>query len=131
MSFSLDLSKFTHLTEDKLEKVVKKSTFGLFSDVIRDIPVLSGRARGSFFVDINKFSDKLPDSDDKTGSVSIARTAKDVNEYKLGDMISFTSNIPYIQRLEDGYSNKSPQGFVSLNAERWQTHLDKQARKNK
>ena len=68
MSFVLDLSKFTNLTEDKLEKVVKKTFIDLSKGIIKDTPVRSGRAKGNWQFSINKFEDGVLDVEDKTGS---------------------------------------------------------------
>ncbi len=65
MAFSLDLSKFANMAEDKMEKVVKKSFIGLSSDVIRDTPVDSGRLRNNWFPDVNKFSNSETTATDK------------------------------------------------------------------
>ena len=131
MSFSLDLSKFANLTDNKMEKVVIKSFLGLTTDITKGIPVDEGRARNSFFPAINKFSEELPNEDDKSGNKSKARVIRESNKYKLGDMLSFTSNLSYIVSLEKGHSNQAPTGFVELNVIRWQTYIDEQTRKLK
>ncbi|MEA2091119.1 MAG: HK97 gp10 family phage protein [Campylobacterota bacterium] len=131
MSFSLDLSKFSNLTEKKMETVVKKVSIGLTSDIIKDVPVLSGRARSSFFLDINKFSDKETNTTDKSGDKTIANAVSKANEYKLCDTVTIVSNLPYIERLEYGYSKKSPNGFMRLNIIRWSKIVDKEAKKIK
>jgi len=129
MSFALDLSKFSKLTEKKMETVVKKVFIGLSTDIIKGVPIDTGRARGSFLPAINKFSDEVSNTLDRSGNVTISKATSKANEYKLGDMISLTSNLPYIKRLEYGWSKQAPSGFVRLNIARFQTWVDKEARK--
>ena len=129
MSFSLDLSKFSKLTENKMEKVVKKVFIGLSADIIKDTPVLSGRARMNWFPAINKYSDTSTDSIDKVGVTAINRATSKANQYRLGDTITLSNNLPYAMRLEYGWSKKAPAGMVRLNVARFQQWVDKEARK--
>jgi len=132
MSFSLDLSKFAKLTEDKAEKVVKKASIGLFSDIIKDTPVLQGRLRANWQLGINKFIDTNLIAKDKSGNKTIANMKSDVNAFQMGDTITFSNNMPYAHRIEfQGWSKKAPAGMVRINVDRWQQHLDIQARKLK
>jgi len=141
MSFSLDLSAFAKHANGNMEKVVSKTFFDLTSAITKDIPVDTGRARNSFFPAINKFSTEVPNDSDKSGSKSIARVSSELNHYRLGGMLTFTSNLPYIKTLEyglfvpknsakvvGGFSAKAPKGFVGLNIIRFQKFVDKNAK---
>ena len=129
MSFSLDLSKFSNLTEKKLETVVKKTFIDLSTAVIKDTPVLSGRLRNSWFVAVDGFAKGVSDSTSK-GDEVISEMISDTNEFKIGKMISLTNNIPYAMRIEyDGWSAiKAPKGMVGLNVQRFQKWIDKNAK---
>ena len=146
MSFALDLSKFAGLTEKKMEAVAKKSAIGLFTDIIRDTPVDSGRLKGNWQPAINKFEDDTSVLDiDKTrrgshSGQSKAKLANGLNRFKLGDMMTLTNNLPYAKKAEfglwgdgpktiNGFSKKAPAGMVRKNIVRWNTYLDEQARK--
>ncbi len=130
MSFSLDLSKFAGLTEKKMEVVVKKSAIGLFSDIIKDTPVLQGRLRANWQLGINKLINTSLIAKDKSGRKTIANIKSDINVFELGDTITLSNNLPYAQRIEfEGWSKKSPSGMVGINVIRWQTHLNEQARR--
>lgn len=129
-SFALDLSKFVDLTEDKMEVVVKKSFIGLSADIIKDTPVDQGRLRGNWFPDVNKFSSETTEAADPSGAKTIAKVAAETNKFRLGDTLTLTNNMPYAERIEfEGWSKKAPQGMVRINILRWQTYLDKEARK--
>ena len=131
MSFSLDLSRFTKLTEDKMETIVKKSFIGLSVDIIKDTPVDSGRLRNNWFPAINKYSAVKTDNIDKSGSVAISNVTSLSTRYKLGDTITLTNNLPYASRIEFlGWSKlKAPKGMVRINVTKWQKIVDDNARK--
>lgn len=130
MSFSLDLSKFAHLTEKKMETVVKKVFIELSTAIIKDTPVLSGRLRNSWFIGIDSYADGVSSSEDKSDIV-IANVIKDTNRYKLGKTITLTNNMPYAHRIEfyRWSKVKAPRGMVRLNVKRFQSWVDKEARK--
>jgi hypothetical protein len=131
-SFSLDLSKFASLTEDKMEKVVIKSFIGLSTDVIKDSPVLSGRLRANWMPDINKFDNSTTEATDKSGAKTIANVIDEANKFKLGDTLTLSQNLPYAIPIEfHQWSKKAKGGMLRLNVLRWQEYVDEQARKLK
>ena len=131
-SFGLDFKRFNNLTVNNAEKVVIKSSIGLFSDVIKDTPVLQGRLRANWQLGINKFIDTNLIDKDKSGRKTISNMNSDINAFKLGDTITLSNNLDYAKRIEfEGYSKKAPAGMVRINVVRWQTHLDEQARRVK
>ena len=131
MSFALDLSKFANLTDDKMELVAKKSAIGLFSDIVKDTPVDSGRLRSNWQPAINKFSDETNEEADKSGNATVLKINAELNTFKLGDTMTMSNNLPYAKRIEfEGWSKvKAPAGMVRINVIRWQKYLDEEARK--
>jgi len=116
-SFSAQMKAFENMTSEKATKVFKRTCLDLSSRIIKGTPVDSGRARGSWFPQINTFSDKINPVDDldKSGSKSIARVSSTTNELKAGMTFTLSSNLPYIERLEYGYSKQSPAGMARIN----------------
>ena len=133
MSFALDLSKFSKLTEKKMETVDKKVFIDLSTAIIKDTPVLSGMLRNNWFPAINKFSDDETTIKDKSGEIAISRTVILSNKYKLGDILTLTNNLPYAPRIEflKWSKIKAPRGMVRINITKWQSWVDKEARKVK
>lgn len=130
--FALDLSKFAHLTEKKMETVVKKVFIGLSTDIIKATPVDTGRARNNWFPSVNKFSSDKTDIKDKSGSIAISRTENTANSFKIGDTVTLTNNLPYIERLEYGWSKQAPKhAMVRLNVVKFKLWVRKEARKVK
>lgn len=129
MSFSLDLSKFIQKTEKKTEQVIKKVFIDLSTDIIKDTPVATGRAKNNWFPDVNKFSSEKTIINDKTGRISTVRITSSANSYKLGDTLTFSNNLPYTVDLEYGKSKQAPSGMVRKNIMRWKSIVEKEARK--
>ena len=129
-NFSLDLIKFANLSEKKIVLVVKKTFIELSADIINGTPVDSGRARGNWQPAINKFADtnSLDIEKSKFGTKTIAKVINKANEFQIGDYLTLTNNLDYIERLEDGYSHKAPTGMVGLNVERFSNMVDKHAK---
>lgn len=121
--FALDMSKFAKKAGVNADKVVRKTAIGLFSAVMRSTPVDSGRARGAWMIDINKFSDTTPiniRSDSEVQNEIIVGASS----YKAGDTLTLSNNVEYVERLEYGWSKQAPQGMVRLNIMKFQTFVN-------
>lgn len=112
MSFELDLKKFAEKTGLNVNSVIQKTAFDIYASVVSKTPVDSGRARGAWNV-------ALGSKDTSTGRIDDLPFGEEPNEnskalansvllnFKSGT-INITNALPYIQRLEDGYSQQSP-----------------------
>jgi len=112
-SFELQMKEFENMTAKKSEKLFRKVCFDLSSSIIRDIPVDTARAKGSFFPEINKISNEVngENDTDKSGNKSISRVKLKTNSLGLGSYFSLTSNLDYITTLEFGlYPNPVKNG---------------------
>lgn len=123
MSFSLDLEKFAKKAGNNAALVVKKTAIDMFSQVIRMTPVDQGRARGNWQFSINAPANGALDTLDKTGQFSIAAVKFGANSWKQGD-IWLTNNLPYIERLEYGWSQQAPSGMVRLTVREFRQHVE-------
>ena len=112
-SFELQIKEFENMTAEKSELLFKKVCFDLSSSIIRDVPVDEGRAKGSFFPDIDNISiqENGENDTDKSGNKSISRVKSKTNTLQLGSYFSLTSNLDYITTLEFGlYPNPVKNG---------------------
>lgn len=114
-SFALDISKFAKKAEGNLDTVVRKTTLEVFKRVIMRSPVDTGRFRANWI-----FSQGAPSSNintssfDKSGSATVGKVDSALPEKAAGGVYCLTNNLPYANRLEDGYSGQAPQGMVQL-----------------
>ena len=125
-SFELQIKEFESMTAEKSELLFKKVCFDLSNSIIMDTSVLSGRARGNWQPDINSIQNDVLEVEDKSGNATVAKVASQTNNLKLGQFFTLTNNLPYILRLEYGWSKtKSPNGMLGINVMRFQKFLNK------
>lgn len=123
MSFATQMKAFENLTTDKAEKVFRKTCFEISNSVISLTAVDSGRAKNNWFPDINKFSNNITEDTDKTGKQPLSNVYTETQSLKLGNTFTLSNNLPYIVRLEYGWSKKSPQGMVGITLQKFDTIL--------
>ncbi len=85
------------------------------SRVVRRTPVDTGRARGNWQVTMSAPGDGYEwDRYDRSGTVALAQ-AQTVNA-PIGVPVYIVNNLPYIERLEHGWSKQAPAGMVGITA---------------
>lgn len=123
-SFELQLKEFENMTTEKSELLFKKVCFDLSNSIIMDTAVDKGTARGNWQPDINSIQNDVLEIEDKSGNATVAKVASQTNNLKLGQYFTLTNNLPYILRLEYGWSKKSPQGMLGINVMRFQNFVN-------
>lgn len=121
MSFSAQISQFGKGTKDRIEHIRRGVTLKLFSAVILDTPVLTGRLRGNWRVSEGKPVLDTSDRVDPSGA-GVLREVEGAVAASKGDTSLFLSNsLPYAARIEyDGWSHtKAPEGMVRRNVRRF------------
>lgn len=124
MGFADDLRRFERKTEDKMSRAVRKITLDAFSGCIMMSPVDTGRFRGNWQTAIGSAPSGTVEMMDKGGTVVIAKVQGVTAGMKPGDVVYMANNLPYAQRLEDGYSSQAPAGMVRLTVQRFQPIAD-------
>ena len=118
MGLAANIGKWAKDTEKELDKRNKAIIFELFSSVVTDTPVLTGRLRANWVLSLNEPSSDIVNKTDKN-EVTINQIKKRVQELKPGENFSvfLSNNLPYAYRIEfEGYSRqKAPQGMVRKN----------------
>ena len=115
MSFSVDLSKAIEKAKGRTEIVVKKIALELFSNIIYKSPVLTGRFRANWNCSIGSPDLSTSQAIDPSGSGAISKATSTVVSYTLnGQRVFLTNNLPYADRLENGWSKQAPNGMVRL-----------------
>lgn len=113
MSFGGDIKKFAEKTGITMDNAVTAICLDAVTSVIKRTPVDTGRARGNWYASIN---DVVHDtSESRTASEALADgSAKAMKS--SGKVFNLTNNLPYIGKLENGYSKQAPQGMVKVTA---------------
>lgn len=115
MSFTVDLSRLVETAKGKTDLVVKKVMLETFSKVIMKSPVDTGRFRANWIIGYSSPDRATSLNTDKSGAGTIGQIASEITGAKLdGKSIFLTNSLPYSLRLENGYSQQSPQGMVKI-----------------
>ena len=104
--------------EDDLIEFANKETritaLKVLRGVVLSTPVDTGRAKGNWRVGVNVDPTEEINREDKAGAITISVGAGQIESAKgIGLAEIFVSNnLPYIERLNDGYSAQAPAKFV-------------------
>jgi hypothetical protein len=130
MSFASDVAKFAKLTNSSLDETGRAIVLELFSSVIKDTPVKSGRAKGNWQTSITSPKSGVLD---RTGdAVAINEATSESAKFGMGKVIYLANNLPYIYRLEFlGWSIQAPDGMARKNVARIQSIVRKAVAENK
>lgn len=122
--FRLDLARFAKEMDISLSIVLRRTALGIFERITEKTPVDKGFARWSWQIGINSPPDaKAIDLDGEAPGEEGAKQENHIEARQLSRhfdpyrAIWVTSYLPYILRLEDGWSRKAPQGMVKVSIE--------------
>jgi len=146
LKFKADLAAVAKQIDLNLATVVKKVTVEAFKSITELTPVDTGRARASWDVALGVPSDFLPPDIDPakrgarkkkkkpSGMESSMSAVANAQEGKAYDVVAridatqpvfITSNLPYIEALEEGHSKQAPAGMVRLTLAALEIGLEK------
>lgn len=120
MSFAWRVQAFKKKSAEEVDKQIRKIVIDLFTGIILSTPVDTGRARGNWQVGTTPITATLPNTD-PSGASAISGVMGKLSSgmFKGKDnSIWLCNNLPYIGRLETGYSGQAPRGMVALNLQR-------------
>ena len=129
MSWESDWKKIESKIDRTLDQGIRATILELSTAIIKDTPAKTGRARGNWQASIGRGA---------TGEVSVvnkrageAKAISNVNQkasVAVGDLYYLTNNLPYIERLEYGWSKQAPGGMVRKNMQNFNRLLAKNIR---
>lgn len=126
----MDLRQFgrkMHVTgeviDDNVGKLVRKVALAVDASVVLATPVDTGRARSNWQVELNEaptgevetlagVRKGFSGSGSTVARASIEEAKRIINEARPTDTIHITNNLPYIARLNEGWSAQAPANFV-------------------
>lgn len=121
----LDLAERLEQKATAIEEAASKAASfvadGILTDLVLHTPVDTSKALSSWIVTFDKPSDYVGKAhyEGTKGSTQEASAAKaisigraELKKKKVGQSIFITNNQPYIVRLNNGWSNQQPAGFV-------------------
>jgi len=130
MSFSSDIAKFAAKTIRKNNAIVRKIVIDLGTSLVLKTPVgnptlwknpegapdgyAGGAARANWQYGNGEMPEGVLDLIDKGGNSTINRIIGGVQASPAASIHWVANNLPYMQRLEEGWSTQSPQGMLRL-----------------
>jgi len=125
--FESQLRGFGIKALDKVDKVRRASVLELFKLVIYATPVDSGRLRGNWQTTVNTPATAEIERTDSNGGLALAEAMANLGG--LLDVVWFTNNLPYAERIEyDGWSRQAPEGMVRKHVAQWRRIVEAKAR---
>lgn len=141
--FSRAVERFAQQAPEDAERITRAAIIQLWNSVITSTPVgnadlwkgdappgyVGGRLRGNWFATIGRASTETTDSTSRKGSAA-SSAALAVDRAPKGRDIQFwlTNNLPYAERVENGWSSQAPRGMVKKNVRRWTRIIKRAAR---
>ena len=129
MSWESDWKKIESKIDRTLDQGIRATLLEVSTAIIKGTPADTGRARGNWQASIGRGA---------TGEVSVdsvrsgeAKAIAEVNQkasVAVGDLYYLTNNVPYIERLEYGWSKQAPGGMVRKNMQNFNRLLVKNIR---
>lgn len=124
MSFGKDMQKWVKKAGISMENAVKSVRIQGLTGIIQRTPVDTGRARSSWVATTGEPSKtEFGEQEDYPSDAALINLGiKEANK-NVDDVFYFTSNLPYIRRLEydpklqKGYSTQAPSGMVRVTIE--------------
>lgn len=146
MTFESDMRKAEKKIHEAAEKAIRAAALDIFSEIVRRTPVgapeiwkseapegyIGGTLRNNWQASVGSprlFSAKEAD---KSGAASINSAKTAVGNYRLSnESIYFANNLPYAERVEDGWSTQRPNGMVKVTVKQFKPVIEKIARRFK
>jgi len=129
MSFENDIRRFEQMVSGASGQTIRAAALEVFTSIIERTPVDTGRARGNWQTSTNaRPRGTLPI---RSANKAVAEANLSALTYTLADTIYFANNLPYIQRLEDGWSQQAPAGMVQVSLDGFTQAVERNARNNR
>jgi len=123
-SFAVQVKAFAEKTKGNADLIIRKASLDVFSNVVLKTPVDKGRARGNWQPSIGGVMGGTVEQLDPSGAATIASIQAMTAQFGIGEVMYLANNLPYIKRLEEGYSQQAPAGMVALTVQSFQRAID-------
>lgn len=110
--FARRMRKIAANLEGNSEELIKRVALAVDSNVVIATPVDSGRARSNWQAAIG--TPTRSKVEPRSAAATIAEAQGVIEGYREGDTIYLSNNLPYIRRLNEGWSAQAPKSFVQI-----------------
>ncbi len=159
MSFERDMKRFKEKVSGASEQAIRAAGLQVFTSIIERTPVgnpeiwltknsdgqyvdylsvndypegyIGGTARGNWQTAVGRRPTGTIDDQDESGRSTIAAANMAAAKFTLAEKLYFANNLPYIRRLEEGWSSQAPEGMVANSIEGFSQAVEASARKHR
>ena len=126
MSWDSDWKKIESKMARNLNQGIRATLFEVSTAIIKDTPADTGRARGNWQASISRGATKeIAVNNQRSGEAKAIAEVDQTVSVAVGDLYYLTNNVPYIERLEFGWSKQAPSGMVRKNLQNFNRLLAK------
>ena len=119
-NFAVQLNEAIQDAQNVTLETFRLSVNEAFISAVEKTPVRDGIARNSWFSNLgNSNGGEVAREGSESGQESINAIYAATGKMRLGDSVLLYNNLPYIERLEDGYSLQAPVGMVKTVVADW------------
>lgn len=119
----------TRIVRERVDKLGRAVGIEVGGRLIRSTPVAIGRARGNWNASVGK---EDPSTDpDRRAPEALSEGQQKVAGFRLwrGHKLYWTNGLPYIGRLNNGYSKQAPAGYIQTTVREMRSFVDATARR--
>ncbi len=109
--WSTQPSLFAEVVEQDLSKRVRVIAMAMLNEIVLRSPVDTGRFRGNNIVTVGAPVYAATESLDPSGGETITRGLAAMTGLEPYTQVFIQNNLPYAEKLEDGYSRQAPAGI--------------------
>lgn len=114
-----DAAKVAGHYNGKIRQAMRTCIKTCLSELKVATPIRTGRARYGYYCSKGKPFPKLPEKHDGMyPELDVEARMRDIGQFTIKDKLYITNNLPYISRLNRGWSKQAPARFVERCAAR-------------
>ena len=113
------------------EKTIRGTAIQIFSEIIKQSPVKTGRFRGNWQTTLQKPATGVVQGAADSAASAIGEVINTTKQYKVGQTLFMTNNLPYAYALSQGSSKQRGRGWIERIIMGFQKTIDREAKKNK
>jgi hypothetical protein len=137
VTFALDIRAFATKAMENANTVTREAVGGVIAEVDRRSPVGDpsywknppppgyepGLFRGNWQLGVDEAPMDAIGRIDPSGAAATLENLAAIPEQAFGHVYYLTNNVPYANRIENGWSTQAPAGVVGLTVVRWEEIL--------
>lgn len=126
-TFNRQLDRFLKDAGIEFVQFQKKVSFEIFAGVVKKTPVRTGWAQNNWNIAVGRVDLTVtpePLGAASSGGFDALRKMEDVDIDRIGETVYISNNLPYIVYLEEGSSDRAPNGMVRVTVAEVQTQVN-------